>query len=174
MNRYWWLIACLAPVLGATTTIIQALSITTCLAVLIALHQLLMLPLRNRLEPTNQLWASLILSIALTSILQLGLRAWALPLALSLGHYPLLLAVQALAFDRLLPANDRWRASLTTLAGLLAACLALAIGRQVLADGLGLHLAQLTPGALMLLGLLLGLYNHLRRKPTSARRQGTL
>lgn len=130
-------------------------------------------PATQYARPLPRLYASLMLAAALATCLQLGLRAWALPLTQSLGYYPTLLVLPCLAIDLLLPATDRWRPLLAHLCGLLLACLALATCRQLANDWLGLHIALLAPGALILLGLLLGLYNHLR-PPTSPRRQGTL
>ncbi|WMW05070.1 Rnf-Nqr domain containing protein [Pseudomonas entomophila] len=173
MNRYGLLIASLPPLIGATGTIMQAAAIAACSLLLVSLHQGLMAPLRNTLAPLPRLYASLMLAAALATCLQLGLRAWALPLTQSLGYYPTLLVLPCLAIDLLLPATDRWRPLLAHLCGLLLACLALATCRQLANDWLGLHIALLAPGALILLGLLLGLYNHLR-PPTSPRRQGTL
>lgn len=173
MNRYGLLIASLPPLIGATGTLMQAAAIALCSLLLVGLHQGLMTPLRNVLAPLPRLYASVMLAASLATCLQLGLRAWALPIALTLGYYPMLLALPCLAIDQLLPTASRWRPLLINLCGLLLACLALAAGRQLANEWLGLHIAQLAPGALILLGLLLGLYNHLR-PPTSPRRQGTL
>lgn len=172
MNRFWLLTAALAPLLGATATITQAIAIALCALLLISLHTLLMAPLRRHLDSATRLWASLVLAATLATCLQLGLRAWALPLALQLGHYPALLALTCVIADALLPQQGRWRTLLGAFASLVAACVALGICRQLLASQLGLHIATLAPGALILLGLLLGLYNHLRPKP-STRHQGT-
>lgn len=173
MSRYWLLGVCLTPLIGTTGTLIQASTMLACMSVLILVHQLLMAALRNRLEPAMQPWMSMVLAAALTSCLQLGLQAWALPMARALGHYPSLLALQCLAIERLLLNTGRWRSLLISLAGMAAAGLTLAISRQVLAHSSGLHITHLAPGALILLGLLLGLYNLLRPEPTSAHRQGT-
>lgn len=173
MNRYWLLTVCLAPLIGTTESVIQAATMLVCMAVVILAHQLLMAGLRSHLLPATHLWMSMVLAAALASCLQLGLQAWALPMALVLGHYPALLALQCLAVERLLPQTGRWHSLLTGLAGMAAAGLALAIGRQALTDIPGLHITHLAPGALILLGLLLGLYNQLRPEPTPAPRQGT-
>lgn len=57
---------------------------------------------------------------------------------------------------------------------MLGICLLLGASRQGLAELTGLHLASLAPGALLLLGLLLALYNRLRPGPAHPRRQGKL
>ncbi|NBK37743.1 NADH:quinone oxidoreductase [Pseudomonas soli] len=173
MSRFWLVMISLAPLLGATRTIVQAIAISLCACLLTRLHQALMAPLRSHLAQGASLWASALLTATLVTCLHLGLRAWALPLAEQLALYPLLLALPCLACEQLLPQTHRYRQLCRGLGGLLVASLALGICRQVLADDLGLHIATLAPGALILLGLLLGLYNHLRPSTTSPRRLGS-
>lgn len=173
MSSPWFLLAGLTPLLGATASAAQGAAIGLCALVLAGLHQVLMAPLRRHLDSATLPWANIVLVSTLTSCLLLGLRAWALPLAMQLGHYPALLALSCLAIDPLLPQRKRWRALCIGLGGLLAACIALGACRQLLAQSLGLHVAELAPGALILLGLLLGLYNHLRPRIYPSRRQGT-
>jgi len=171
MSRFWLVMISLAPLLGATRTIVQAIAISLCACLLTGLHQALMAPLRRHLDQGASPWASALLTATLVTCLYLGLRAWALPLAEELALYPLLLALPCLACEQLPPQTHRLLCR--SLGGLLVASLALGICRQVLADDLGLHIATLAPGALILLGLLLGLYNHLRPSTTSPRRQGS-
>jgi electron transport complex protein RnfE len=173
MNRYCLLVAGLAPLLGATGTFIQAAALGTGMLLVSILHQALLAPLRTRLSGAMYWVASLLLIAALVSCLQLALRAWALPLALALGHFPALLCLQCLVADGLLPAAGRWRQLLTQLAVLLMLYLLLGASRQWLEQGLGLHGASLGFGALLLLGSLLALYNRLRLGHAPSRRQGT-
>lgn len=172
MNRGYLLAASLAPLLGATQTLPLAAAIGVCAVMMLGLHQVGLMPLRSRLNGAAYVLASLLLLAALTCCLQLALRAWLLPMALLLGPYPALLCLQCLAADRLLPHEGRWHALLVHLAGLLAACLLLGACRQGLAEGLDVHLASVAPGALLLLGVLLALYNHLRPGSAHPRRQG--
>jgi len=172
MNSFYWLAASLVPVLGATRTLREGAAIGVCAIVISSLHQLLLAPLRQRLATWAYVLASLLLLAALASCLQLALRAWLLPLAIALGHYPALLCLQCLAFDHLLPGQGRWRLLARHLGAVLAICLLLGALRQGLADLTGLHLASLAPGALLLLGLLLALYNRLRPGLAHSRRQG--
>ncbi|MGK0149247.1 Rnf-Nqr domain containing protein [Pseudomonas putida] len=174
MNRFYLLGASLVPLLGATRTLSEGATIGVCAVLMSSLHQLLLAPLRQRLATWTYVLASLLLLAALASCLQLALRAWLLPVALALGHYPALLCLQCLATDHLLPDQRRWRLLAGHLCALLATCLLLGASRQWLADGTGLHLASLAPGALLLLGLLLALYNRLRPGPAQPRRQGKL
>ncbi|MNM48144.1 electron transport complex RsxE subunit [compost metagenome] len=171
MNRDWLLAIYLAPLLGATRTLAEGATIGLAMVTLTTLHQALLAPLRRQLVGAAYLTASLMLLAALASCLQLALRAWALPLALTLGHYPLLLCLTCLVTDKLLPDSGRWQQLMMHQGGLLAACLLLGACRQWLSDWVGVHLASVTPGALLLLGLLMALYNCLRPSPLS-RRQG--
>jgi Na+-translocating ferredoxin:NAD+ oxidoreductase subunit E len=170
MNRFCLLITGLAPLLGATRTFTHAVAIGTCMWLMIILHQALLGPLRATLSGARYWLASLLLLAALGSCLQLALRAWALPLAQTLGFYPALICLQCLAIDTLLPTAGRWRHLLLLLSGLLLACLLLGAGRHWLEASAGMHLANLPPGGLLLLGALLALYNRLR--PTLTCRQG--
>jgi electron transport complex protein RnfE len=172
MNRFYLLAASLAPLLGATRTLREGAAIGLSTMVMCGLHQLLMSPLRLRLANWAYGLASLLLLAALASCLQLALRAWLLPLATALGHYPALLCLQCLATDHLLPKKQRWRLLANHLGAVLALCLLLGASRQWLADFAGLHLANLAPGALLLLGLLLALYNRLHPSTAHPRRQG--
>lgn len=174
MNRFYWLGASLVPLLGTTRTLGEGVTIGVCAVLMNSLHQLLLAPLRQRLATWAYVLASLLLLAALASCLQLALRAWLLPLALALGHYPALLCLQCLATDHLLPDQGRWRLLARYLYAVLASCLLLGASRQWLAEIAGVHLASLAPGALLLLGVLLALYNRLRPGPAHPRRQGTL
>lgn len=174
MTRFYLLGASLVPLLGATRTLSEGATIGVCAVLMSSLHQLLLAPLRQRLATWTYVLASLLLLAALASCLQLALRAWLLPLALALGHYPALLCLQCLAIDHLLPGQGRWRVLAGHHRALLATCLLLGASRQWLAGGSGLHLATLAPGGLLLLGLLLALYNRLRPGPAQSHRQGKL
>ncbi|MEO9244560.1 Rnf-Nqr domain containing protein [Pseudomonas inefficax] len=174
MTRFYLLGASLVPLLGATRTLSEGATIGVCAVLMSGLHQLLLAPLRQRLASWTYVLASLLLLAALASCLQLALRAWLLPLALALGHYPALLCLQCLAIDHLLPGQGRWRVLAGLHCALLATCLLLGASRQWLAGGSGLHLATLAPGGLLLLGLLLALYNRLRPGPAQSHRQGKL
>ena len=172
MNKLCLLLAGLAPLLGGTQTLPQATVVGISMLALTVLHQALLHPLRSRLSGVMYSLASLLLLAALSSCLLLALRAWALPLALALGPFPALICLQCLATDRLLPDKGRWRQLCGYLAGWLALCLLLGVSRQWLADGLGVYVAKLAPGALLMLGVVLALYNWLSPGPAPSRRQG--
>ncbi|HEN8798028.1 NADH:quinone oxidoreductase [Pseudomonas sp. CM25] len=174
MNRFYLLAASLVSLLGATRTLREGVAIGLCAVLTASLHQLLLTPLRKRLARWAYVLASLLLLAALLTCLQLGLRAWLLPLAITLGPYPLLLCLQCLAVDHLVPEQGRWRLLATHLGAVFACCLLLGACRQWLANITDVHLANLAPGALLLLGLLVALYNRLRPGPAHPRRQGKL
>lgn len=172
MTRFWLLVAGLAPVLGATRTLTQAAAIGASMLMLTVLHQALLSLVRPRLGGALYTLASLLLLAALASCLQMALRAWALPLALALGYFPVLICLQCLVTDHLLVDKGRWRQLCLQMTGLLGLCLLLGVIRQWLTEGLGIPLASLAPGVLILLGVLLALYNRLRPGPAPSRRQG--
>ncbi|MCX2887116.1 MULTISPECIES: Rnf-Nqr domain containing protein [Pseudomonas] len=174
MNRLYLLGVSLVPLLGATRTLREGAAIGLCAIVMGGLHQLLLAPLRQRLANCAYVVASLLLLAALASCLQMALRAWSLPMALALGYYPQLLCLLCLASDHLLPEEGRWRLLASNLGAVFAVCLLLGAIRQWLAEFANLHLATLAPGALLLLGLLLALYNRLRPGSAHSRRQGKL
>ncbi|MHC6224360.1 NADH:quinone oxidoreductase [Pseudomonas sp. X10] len=174
MSRFWLIGIALAPLLGATRTLLQAGTIAVLSVLAVALHQAGMLLLRRPLQGLPYLLASALLACTLATCLYLGLRAIALPLALALGFYPALISLHCLTLDTLLPDEARWRALAAHLGAFVVLCLALGACRQWLANVAGLHLASLAPGALLLLGLLLALYNRLRPGPAPTRRQGNL
>lgn len=165
MNRPLLLTACLAPLLGTTSTLAQAALAGACCLGLITAHQGLMAPLRPHLGGAARTWAALMLAAALATCLQLALDAWAMAQAQPFTHYPAIIALQCMSIEYLLPTQQRWQRLLKGLVGVLLACLALGLCRQSLA-GMGLHIAPLVPGALILLGLLLGLYNRVRPPPS--------
>jgi len=174
MNRFCLLAVSLVPMLGATRTLTEGATIGLCAVVMGSMHQLLLAPLRPRLASWAYALASLLLLAALACCLQMALLAWSLPLALALGFYPALLCLQCLACDLLLPDQQRWRVLAVHLGAVFASCLLLGASRQWLANFADLHLASLAPGALLLLGLLLALYNRLRPGSAHPRRQGKL
>lgn len=125
MNRLYLLGASLVPLLGATRTLSEGVTIGACAALMNSLHQLLLAPLRQRLASWAYVVASLLLLAALACCVQLALRAWLLPLALALGHYPALLCLQCLAADHLLPNPRRWRLLSRFVCAFFATCLLL-------------------------------------------------
>lgn len=172
MSKQWLAAMSLAPLLGATQTILNACAIAGLSALLIALHHATMRPLRHWLVAHNRLLASVLIAAALVTCLELSLRAWALPLYQALSPYPALIAVQCVMFEYTQDESRRWRDVARLLLGFALLCIILGAFRELLADWAGLHVATLLPGALFLLGLLLALYNRVCLWRSPSRRQG--
>ncbi|MCW2270084.1 electron transport complex RsxE subunit [compost metagenome] len=174
MNKQWLAAVSLAPLLGATQTLHNAGAIAGLSVLVITLHHLAMSPLHRWLDGPGRLIASVLLSAGLTTCLELGLRTWALPLYLALGPYPALIAVQCLVFEHARGDTQTLRQSAIVLLGFAALALGLGAGREFLAQWAGIRLAALLPGALILMGLLLALYNRVCHGRAPLRRQGNL
>lgn len=184
MNRSWLATLSLAPLLGASQTLVQAASMALLAVVAILVHRSLMTPLRGRLGATAAELASLLLAAAVVTCQTLALQAWALELRQALGIYPELLAVSCLLFEQGLGRDARWRRVAMLLGGYGALFLLLGASRELLATGTlhlsiaggpestGLRLASLAPGALLLLGLLLALIKRACIKQATPDREG--
>ncbi|MBV6289025.1 Rnf-Nqr domain containing protein [Pseudomonas aegrilactucae] len=173
MNNRALLSLSLAPLLGASQSLLQAATIAVLSLLSLSLHRACMTPLRHALHGLGAELASLLLACALVTCLELSLRAWALELYTTLGPYPALIALQCVLFEHSLGRRHGWRAAMLLLVALGTVQVLLGLCRELLGNG-GLHLAQLAPGALILLGLALALFNRVRRTPTSSSRQGSL
>ncbi|MDU9390136.1 Rnf-Nqr domain containing protein [Pseudomonas sp. zfem002] len=179
MNRSWLAALSLAPLLGASQTLVQGASMALLSVVAIGIHRGLMTPLRSRLDTTSSRLASILLAALVVTCQTLALQAWALELRQALGIYPELIAVSCLLFEQSLGNAGQWRRVAMLLAGYSALFLLLGCSRELLASGAlhlsftggsgstGLHLASLAPGALLLLGLLLALINRACRNRPS-------
>lgn len=172
MSKQWLAAMSLAPLLGATQTVLNACAIAGISVVLIALHHATMQPLRHWLVARSRILASVLIAAALVTCLELSLRAWTLPLYQALTPYPALIAVQCVMFEYAHDENRRWRDVARLLLEFATLCVILGGCRELLADWAGLHLATLLPGALFLLGLLLALYNRVCLPRAPSRRQG--
>lgn len=173
MNNRALLSLSLAPLLGASQSLLQAATIAVLSLLSLSLHRACMTPLRHALHGLGAELASLLLAAALVTCLELSLRAWALELYTTLGPYPALIALQCVLFEHGLARSHGWRQALLLLTGVCALHVLLGLCRELLGNG-GIHLAQLAPGALILLGLVLALFNRVRRKPAPSSRQGSL
>lgn len=172
MNKRWLAAMSLAPLLGATQTLLSALAIASFSVLLITLHHVAMRPLHAWFDGRSRMLASVLLAAALATCLELSLRAWALPVYQVLSPYPALIAVQCLIFEHAQGENRRWRKHAQLLSAFAVLCVLLGICREVLADWAGFHLAALLPGAFFLLGLILALYNWVCLRRALSRRQG--
>ncbi|WP_040070337.1 Rnf-Nqr domain containing protein [Pseudomonas batumici] len=185
----------LAPLLGASDSLVKALSMWLLSLIVIGAYGLSSRTLKPWIHPDLGGLASILLAATLVSCLSLGLQARAWELHQALGIYPALLSLQCLLLERLGAFERRNLAnSAALLASLGAGLLLMGALRELLGNGTllgqlrwlvptvselprlwaaqdGLRLATLTPGAFILLGLLLAarqaLRHHRSAKPNS-------
>jgi len=168
----------LAPLIGATGTLMSALGLCVTFVVVIAAYDLGMGPLRARLDPSARLSAGVLLAATLTSCVELAGQSWSLQWQQHLGMYAGLIALQCVVLENngFFQSSRHDRVRLCALFSALMVSLGLLrelIGNGTLgahlswltgatdwpglvltADG-GLRLATLAPGGFILLGLLI-------------------
>lgn len=166
----------LAPLLGATGSLASALGLWVMAVVVIGVFGLVMAALRTRLVPAMHLPASVLLAATLTSCAQLGAQAWSLQWHQGVGIYSALIALQCVVLDQTAFFQHTWRERVR-LGGLFGGLMvSLGVLRELIGTGTlsagpsaeeGWHLLTLTPGALILLGLLLAAWQAWHRPPPS-------
>ena len=173
----------LAPLIGATGSLMTAAGLTLMFIVVTSVFALCMNALRPRLLPATHLLASVLLAATLTSCAELGAQLWSLQWHQDLGIYAGLVALQCVVLDSTGFFQRTWPARLRLygLFGALMVGLGLLrelIGRGtfgshlswltnaapahwegwILATDGGLRLTTLAPGGFILLGLLIALW----------------
>ena len=173
----------LAPLIGATGSLMTAAGLTLMFIVVTSVFALCMNALRPRLLPATHLLASVLLAATLTSCAELGAQLWSLQWHQDLGIYAGLVALQCVVLDCTGFFQRTWPARLRLygLFGALMVGLGLLrelIGRGtfgshlswltnaapahwegwILATDGGLRLTTLAPGGFILLGLLIALW----------------
>src|SRR5471032_236360 len=182
----------LAPLIGATVSLMSALGLCVTFVVVIAAYDLGMGPLRARLDPSARLSAGVLLAATLTSCVELAGQSWSLQWQQHLGMYAGLIALQCVVLENngFFQSSRHDRVRLCALFSALMVSLGLLrelIGNGTLgahlnwlagatqddwqgfvlgSDG-GLRLATLAPGGLILLGLLIAAWRAWPR-PTPA------
>ncbi|MDY7561611.1 Rnf-Nqr domain containing protein [Pseudomonas sp. 10B1] len=172
----------LTPILGVTDSLTRAVGLLTVLWVVAGAHAVLMQPIRRLLTPAAELLASALLAALLVSCIELAIQARALALYQGLGIYLPLVSIYCVLSNHSHKAMDL-RRSCTLVARFCALMLTLALLRELLGNGTlfsqaqwlfgnraahweirvapgGAHLALLTPGGFILLGLLLAANNY--------------
>ncbi|MHC8301473.1 Rnf-Nqr domain containing protein [Pseudomonas sp. ZS1P83] len=170
----------LAPLIGATDSLVSALGLWLMFIVVINAFGVCMGALRSRLLPVTHLLAGVLLAATLTSCAELAAQLWSLQWHQHVGLYAGLIALQCVVLENtdFFQSARRDRLRLCGLFGALMAGLGLLrelIGNGTLgshlpwlagtaqadwqgwvltADG-GLRLATLAPGGFILLGLLI-------------------
>jgi electron transport complex protein RnfE len=160
----------LVPLIGASSTWVNALGLWLAWALITLSHGLAMNLIRPSLAAHQRLIASVVLAATLVACANLLAQAWALELYRSLSLYIGWIALSCVAIgheDDLLESrlSDRLR-----LAGLFGLSMTgLGALRELIGEG-GLPLASLAPGGFILLGLLLAA----RQAWVVARRHSTI
>lgn len=182
----------LAPLIGATGSLVNALGLYLMFIAVIGVFGLAMTVVRSRLLPPTHLLASVLLAATLVSCAQLGAQVWSLQWHQQVGIYPALIALQCVVLEHIgffqSPRRDRLRQC--GLFGVLMVGLGLlrelvgngTIGNHLpwltfatqtdwqgwvlTADG-GLRLATLAPGGFILLGLLIAAWQAWHRPAPS-------
>ncbi|MDB6050659.1 MAG: hypothetical protein JWR17_3405 [Pseudomonas sp.] len=181
----------LTPLLGATDSLIRAFSLLLLLWLIGGLHLTLTRLIRDWLSAGTHLLASALLAALLVSCVELMLQAQALALYQGLGLYLALIGIHCVVNESSYSTTPTYP-KLIALFSLLM--LALGLLRELLGNGTllshaqwlfgtsaahweirlfpgGLHLALLTPGGFILLGLLLAARNAWRHRSHSASKE---
>ncbi|BCX70296.1 MULTISPECIES: Rnf-Nqr domain containing protein [Pseudomonas] len=182
----------LAPLIGATGSLVTALGLWLMFIVVISVFGLGMNALRSRLFPGAHLLASVLLAATLTSCAELGLQVWSLQWHQQAGIYTALIALQCVVLEQAGFFQRAWRDRLR-LCGLFGALMVgLGLLRELMGNGTlgshlpwllaatqadwqgwvlttdgGLRLATLAPGGFILLGLLVAAWQARQRAPST-------
>ncbi|VVQ02377.1 Electron transport complex subunit RnfE [Pseudomonas fluorescens] len=181
----------LAPLIGATGSLMTALGLWLMFIIVIGLFGLGMNAVRPRLLPSMRLLAGVVLAATLTSCAELGMQVWSLQWHQQLGIYSALIALQCVVLDHtgFFQATLRHRLRLCGLFGALLVSMGglrellgngtlgnhwpWLIGatpsdwQRVLSVDAGLRLAVLAPGGFILLGLLIAAWQAWHRPTPS-------
>lgn len=90
----------LAPLIGATDSLMKALGLWLMFIVVSSVFGLCMAALRARLMPAAQVVAGVVLAATLTSCAELGAQAWSLQWHQHMGIYAGLIALQCVVMDQ--------------------------------------------------------------------------
>jgi electron transport complex protein RnfE len=182
----------LAPLIGATGSLVNALGLWLMFVVVITAFGLGMNAMRPRLLAATSLWASVLLAATLTSCAQIGAQVWSLQWHQQIGIYPALLALQCVVLEHIGFFQRTWSNRLRWYAVFGALMVSLGLLRELIghgtlgqhlswlmaipqvqwqgwvltADG-GLHLLTLAPGGFILLGLLIAAWQAWHRPPST-------
>lgn len=181
----------LAPLIGATHSLVTALGVCLMFLVVSGLFSLVMGAFRTRLIPATRLLASVLLAATLTSCAELMAQSWSLQWQQQLGIYGALIALQCVVLEHSGFYQQIWQRRLRLNGAFIALMLALGLLRELIGNGTlgshlmwltgatridwqgwvltadgGLRLATLAPGGFILLGLLIAAWQAWRPTPT--------
>ncbi|WP_288098440.1 Rnf-Nqr domain containing protein [Pseudomonas sp.] len=173
----------LAPLIGATGSLMTAAGLTLMFIVVTSVFALCMNALRPRLLPATHLLASVLLAATLTSCAELGAQLWSLQWHQDLGIYAGLVALQCVVLDCTGFFQRTWPDRLRVYGSFGALMVGLGLLRELIGRGTfgshlswltnaatahwegwilatdgGLRLTTLAPGGFILLGLLIALW----------------
>ncbi|MBM6443727.1 MULTISPECIES: Rnf-Nqr domain containing protein [Pseudomonas] len=173
----------LAPLIGATGSLMTAAGLTLMFIVVTCIFALCMNALRPRLLPATHLLASVLLAATLTSCAELGAQLWSLQWHQDLGIYAGLVALQCVVLDCTGFFQRTWPDRLRVYGSFGALMVGLGLLRELIGRGTfgshlswltnaapahregwilatdgGLRLTTLAPGGFILLGLLIALW----------------
>ena len=144
----------LAPLIGATDSLMNALGVWLMFIVVISAFGASMAALRSRLIPAARLLAGVLLAATLTGCAELAAQVWSLQWHQHSGFYAALIALQCVVLEHTGFFQSAWRERLRLCVLFGALMVGLGLLRELLGDA-GLHLATLAPGGFILLGLLI-------------------
>lgn len=144
----------LAPLIGATDSLVTALGVWLMFIVVISAFGASMAALRSRLIPASRLLAGVLLAATLTGCAELAAQVWSLQWHQHSGFYAALIALQCVVLEHTGFFQSTWRERLRLCVLFGALMVGLGLLRELLGDA-GLRLATLTPGGFILLGLLI-------------------
>ncbi|EJM93672.1 MULTISPECIES: Rnf-Nqr domain containing protein [unclassified Pseudomonas] len=144
----------LAPLIGATDSLVTALGVWLIFIVVISAFGASMAALRSRLIPAARLFAGVLLAATLTGCAELAAQVWSLQWHQHSGFYAALIALQCVVLEHTGFFQSAWRERLRLCVLFGALMVGLGLLREFLGDA-GLRLATLAPGGFILLGLLI-------------------
>jgi electron transport complex protein RnfE len=144
----------LAPLIGATDSLVTALGVWLIFIVVISAFGASMAALRSRLIPAARLFAGVLLAATLTGCAELAAQVWSLQWHQHSGFYAALIALQCVVLEHTDFFQSAWRERLRLCVLFGALMVGLGLLREFLGDA-GLRLATLAPGGFILLGLLI-------------------
>jgi electron transport complex protein RnfE len=144
----------LAPLIGATDSLMSALGVWLMFIVVISAFGASMAALRSRLIPAARLFAGVLLAATLTGCAELAAQVWSLQWHQHSGFYAALIALQCVVLEHTGFFQSAWRERLRLCVLFGALMVGLGLLREFLGDA-GLRLATLAPGGFILLGLLI-------------------
>lgn len=182
----------LAPLIGATGSLVSALGLWLMSIVVISAFGGCMGALRSRLIPETRLLASVLLATTLTSCAELAAQVWSLQWHHYVGFYAALIALQCVVLEHTGFFQDAWRDRLRLCGVFGALMVGLGLLRELIGNGTlgshlpwlagtaqadwqgwvltadgGLRLATLAPGGFIMLGLLIAAHQAWTRSPPS-------